>query len=189
MKSPVNKDERPQLEKQAPPPAQQQHTPSLPTPWRGRKVPLRALGVVVPLLSGFVGFLPFGMAILALFVAFSLRSRGASWWAFFLVPAAIVLSLFPPGMMIAMSLVGLVSGIFLRSWWSLAIVPLALSVGVLLLIPLEILLQGVGTWKELLTETLGMLLLFGALPAAVGAAIGTYYHQTLSPWLEQWLPR
>ncbi len=65
----------------------------------------------------------------------------------------------------------------------------ALSVGVLLLIPLEILLQGVGTWKEQLTETLGMLLLFGVLPAAVGAAIGTYYHQTLSPWLEQWLPR
>ena len=149
---------------------------------------MRALGVVVPLLSGFVGFLPFGIAILALFVAFSLRSRGASWWACFLVRCYRFVS-FPPGMMIAMSLVGLVSGVFLRSWWSLAIVPLALSVGVLLLIPLEILLQGVRTLEGTATETLGMLLLFGALPAAVGAAIGTYYHQTLSPWLEQWLPR
>ena len=32
MKSPVNNDERPQLGKQAPPLAQQQHTPLLPIP-------------------------------------------------------------------------------------------------------------------------------------------------------------
>ena len=124
---------------------------------------MRILGIVVPLVGGFLVFaLPY-----------------AGIWVVQTIE----------GMILIAGLLGLIGVSLFRSWWALAIVPVALAVGQLLGAALPPILQGNGidlqAWAQQHFEPLDMVVILGVVPAVIGAAIGI----PIGKWMEERLPQ
>ncbi len=131
-------------EEETPPLAdQKQQSPPAPS-WRGWSWLFRILGVVVPLVGGFVLSFPNPLP-----------------WS---LPLDMYL-LEPVG-------VGIVAAGLLRSWWAILVVPIALSMGFFLGNIFQVGGFDLQGWIASGFEGMDILVFLGVVPAAIGVAIG-----------------
>ena len=140
-------------------PVKEQHTQVPAWYEKGRSLRLRILGVLVPILGGFLIF------------AFPLSMHQPPFQT-------------NSEMLLTAGVLGFYGAILLRSWWALLIVPFAATIGMLLGANLPFIFPGkfelVG-WAENQYDPLSIVLYLGLVPAIIGAAIGV----PVSMWWER----